>query len=201
MSQLTGEKALRPLKTSLLPGPSKPLDLRRRFRSRKLTTKGEARVLHPWIHGCESGSFGLGWRGARCPPHVLHFSIRGRPHPPRNSLFLDIWVPQARSTASGGRSEGAHRLPRSSLLASLRGQGRQGFHTSHSFVSRGGRGRRSERDRAEVGRGEERQRRWRQRGRDKDEKRDTDSETVFPPVGVRTAGQLSRRRVDFSSLP
>lgn len=112
-----------------------------------------------------------GGRGARCPPHVLHFSIRGRPHPPRNSLFLDIWALQARSTASGGRSEGAHRLPRSSLLASLRGQRRQGFHTSHSFVSRGGRGRRSERDQAEAGRGEERQRRWRQRGRDKDEKR------------------------------
>lgn len=99
-------------------------------------------ALHRLIQGCERGSFGLGagegGGGAHFSPPVLDFSIRGRPHPSQNSLFLDIWVLQARSSPTGGRSEGAHRLFRSSLLAGLRGQRRQGFHTSHSFVSGGG---------------------------------------------------------------
>ena len=52
-----------------------------------------------------------GGGGAHFSPPVLDFSIRGRPHPSQNSLFLDIWVLQARSSPTGGRSEGAHRLP------------------------------------------------------------------------------------------
>lgn len=39
------------------------------------------------------------------------------------------------------------------------------------------------------------------RGRDKDDTRNTDSEIDFPPVGVRTAGQLSRPHIDFSFVP
>lgn len=40
---------------------------------------------------------GFAW-GTRFPPPVLDFSIRGRPHPPQNSLFLDVWVQQVHCT-------------------------------------------------------------------------------------------------------
>lgn len=104
---------------------------------------------------------------------MLHFSIRGRPQPPQNTLFLDIWVLQALSTPTGGRSEGAHCLSRSSLLACLRGPGRQGFHTSHSFVSRGG-GDAGERDTEKrLGEGKGGTEDGDRKGRHKDEKRDT----------------------------
>ena len=170
----------------------------------KQKTKREAMALPRLIEGCERGSFGLGaeggGRGSSFFSTCTGFLHQGAPTPvtklpiPRHlgsaSSKLSNWGPIRRSAPP----------PDSSLLACLRGQRRQGFHTSHSFLSGGG-GDAGAKDGAEAGRREGKQRRWRQKGRDKDEKADRNSQTVFPPVGVRTAGQLSRRGVDVSSLP
>lgn len=145
--------------------------------------------------------FLVGGGGHRFPPPVLNLSIRGRPHPPQNTLFLDIWVLQALSTPTGGRSEGAPSLSSSSLLACFCRSGRQGFHTSHSFVSRGGGDVGAQETEQRLGEGKGGREDGARRRRDKDEKRDIDSKTVFQSVGVRTVGQLSLGCVDFSSLP
>lgn len=153
------------------------------------------------MYGCKSGFLSFFGGGHRVPPPVLNLSIRGRPHPPQNTLFLDIWVLQALSTPTGGRSEGAPSLSRSSLLACFCRSGRQGFHTSHSFVSRGGGDVGAQETEQRLGEGKGGREDGARRRRDKDEKRDIDSKTVFQSVGVRTVGQLSLGCVDFSSLP
>lgn len=82
------------------------------------------------------------------------FLHQGAPTPNHKTPIPRHLGSAARSSPTGGRSEGAHRLPRSSFFACLGGQRRQGFHTSHSFVS-GGEGTRERKRRSRGWEGKE----------------------------------------------